>query len=120
GNIPHLLAIAYNEWKKDKAPRLGAALAYYAVFSIPPLLLIIIAGIRTVYRGDFIGGLENQFAALVSRESAHAMLQAAQQSHQKTGILAGLIGLGILLFGAAGVFAELKDALNTIWGVQPV
>jgi len=49
----------FSDWTEDKAPRLGAALAYYAVFSIPPLIVIVIAAIGLVYKGDVAGAIES-------------------------------------------------------------
>src|SRR6185295_10899913 len=114
-----IIRATFTEWKRDKAPRLGAALAYYAIFSIPPLLLIVIAATRRVYSGHFAADIETQFGSLVSPESAHVMFETAQRSSSNAGVMAGVFGAGLLFFGASGVFAELKDALNTIWGVQP-
>jgi len=113
-----LLKETFSDWTEDKAPRLGAALAYYAIFSIPPLIVIVIAAIGLVYEGDVAGAIESQIASLVGNDAARTMLQTAQHHGQKRGILAAVLGIGLLLFGASGVFAELQDALNTIWEVQ--
>jgi len=114
-----LLMETYDEWSSDNAPRLGAALAYYAVFSIPPMLLILIALARTVYHGDISGRIESEFANLVNRDAAHAMFAAAAKNDKRSGLLAEVVGFGLLLFGASGFFRELKDSLNTIWRTQP-
>ena len=114
-----LLKEAYAEWSADNAPRLGAALAYYAVFSIPPMLLILLALARTVYQGDISGSIEAEFANLINPEAAHAMFSAAARNGKRSGIFAEVVGFALLLFGASGVFKELKDSLNTIWGTQP-
>jgi len=53
-----LLKETFSDWSEDKAPRLGAALAYYAVFSIPPLIVIVIAAIGLFYRGDVAGAIQ--------------------------------------------------------------
>ena len=113
-----LLKETFSDWTEDKAPRLGAALAYYAVFSIPPLILIVIAAIGVFYKGDVAGAIESQIASLVGNDAARTMLQTAQHHGQAGGTVAAVVGIGLLLFGASGVFAELKDALNTIWEVQ--
>jgi membrane protein len=113
-----LLKETFSNWTEDKAPRLGAALAYYAVFSIPPLIVIVIAAIGVFYKGDVAGAIESQIASLVGNDAARTMLQTTQHHGQKGGILAAVLGIGLLLFGASGVFAELQDALNTIWEVQ--
>src|SRR5438105_6913721 len=114
-----LLKQTYTKWSEDKGPRLGAALAYYAIFSIPPLMIIALAAIGFVYSGDVTGRLESQLGSLVGDDTAKTLLLGIQMKGQKGGVIAGLIGIGILLFGASGVFTELQDALNTVWGVKP-
>jgi len=112
-----LLQEAFHEWSNDNAPRLGAALAYYAVFSIPPFLLILIAAIGLVYKGDAAGFMERELVSLVNADVAHAMLKAAPGNSARTGVVSAVIGFALLLFGASGLFSELKNALNLIWKV---
>lgn len=118
-NIIALLKQTYNEWSEDKGPRLGAALAYYAIFSIPPLMLIALAAIGFVYSGDVNGRLQKELASLIGDDTARTLLMGIESRGQEGGIVASVVGVGILLFGASGVFAELQDALNTMWGVKP-
>jgi len=114
-----LMKEAYGEWSRDNAPRLGAALAYYAVFSIPPLLLILIALVRAVYHGDISRSLESEFANLVSPDAAHAMFAAASKNSPRSGTLGGIVGFALLIFGASGFFRELRDSLNLVLGARP-
>jgi membrane protein len=114
-----LLKQTYDEWSEDKGPRLGAALAYYAIFSIPPLMMLAIGAIGFIYSGNIVERLQVQLATLVGAETARTLLTGVEMQGTQGGIAAGLIGLGVLFFGASGVFAELQDALNTIWGVKP-
>lgn len=109
-----------------KALRLSAALAYYAVFSIAPLLVITLGIAGIFWRHDAARGqlytnqLYDQLQSFVGTQAAgaiRAMVESA--SGQSKGKLATVIGFVILMFGASGVFGELKDALNTIWGVKP-
>jgi membrane protein len=108
----------YWEWTEDKGPRLGAALAYYAIFSIPPLMMIALAVLGLVYADNVSGRLQKELAGLIGDETSIALLTSVQMKGQKGGAVASLIGLGVLFFGASGVFAELQDALNTVWGVK--
>lgn len=109
------------EWAGDKSPRLGAALAFYTVFSIAPLIVIVIAiaGLwfgREAAQGQIIA----QLSGLVGDQGAKAiagLLEAADKPRQ--GIIASVIAAITLLFGATGVFVQLQDALNTIWEVKP-
>src|SRR4029079_7455362 len=118
-SVTRLFKQTYTEWCEDKGPRLGAALAYYAIFSIPPLMMIALACIGFVYSGNIVDRLQSQLAALIGDETARTLLIGIQMKGQKGGVLAALVGIAILLFGASGVFTELQDALNTIWGVRP-
>lgn len=116
-----LLKETVAEWNKDKASRLAAALAYYTVFSLAPLLIIVIAIAGSVFgeeaaRGEIVG----QIQGLVGRDGAQFIETAIENANKPTtGTIASIISIVVLLFGASGVFAELQDALNTVWEVQP-
>lgn len=108
-------------WSEDKAPRLGAALAYYSIFSLAPLLIIAIAIAGFAFGTD---AAERQVVTTLDgllgkdgAEAVHEMLKNANKPGQ--GVTATIIGVGTLLFGASGLFGQLKDALNTVWGVAP-
>jgi membrane protein len=116
-----LLKDAAGEWSEDRAPRLGAALAYYTVFSLVPLLMVVIAIAGFVFGEEAARGeILRQISGLVGEKSGtmiQDMLQNA--SEPKNGIMGSLIGIGTLLLGASGVFGQLQDALNTVWEVKP-
>jgi membrane protein len=116
-----LLTQTFDEWSVDKVPRLGAALAYYTVFSIVPLLVIIIAMIGLFFGQEAAQSyILQQVASLTGEQSAEAIKDMLQRaSKPSTGIVATLVALSTLLIGASGLFGELQDALNSIWGVQP-
>jgi len=109
------------EWSEDGAARLAAALAYYAVFSIAPLLLVALAVAGLVFgREAAEGQLFGQLRTLVGEQGAAALQEMAKNAAQPgSGITAGAIGVVMLLFGASGVMVELKNALNRIWEVTP-
>ena len=112
---------AWTEFSDDKAQRLAASLAYYTIFSIAPLLLIAIAIAGLAFgkaeaQHEIVAQLHSLFGAAGSKAIEDMLLSAAKP---KTGVLAIVIGFATLLFGAAGVFGQLKDALNTIWNVEP-
>ncbi|HZZ70659.1 MAG TPA: YihY/virulence factor BrkB family protein [Pirellulales bacterium] len=115
-----ILKQTISEWSDDEAPRLGAALAYYTVFSLAPLLIIVIAIAGRVFDpADVQRELNTQFKNLMGPEGQQAitsMIAAAQKP--KSGLIATVIGVVALLFGATGLFVELKSALNTIWQVR--
>jgi membrane protein len=115
-----LLKDAASDWLKDGAMRLSSSLAYYAIFSLAPLLVIVIWMAGFAFGEDAARGLLSQEIAHLAGKGAGEAIQAAVQSsaaQKTTGVLATLFSTALLLFGASTVFAELKDALNTIWGV---
>lgn len=112
---------AYNAWNEDKAPRLGAALAYYSVFSLAPLLVIAIAIAGFAFGTD---AAEKQVVTtldgLVGTDGARAIHEMLKNAHKPgEGLVATAISVFTLLLGASGLFGQLKDALNTVWGVAP-
>jgi membrane protein len=116
-----LLKETVQEWNNDKAPRLAAALAYYTAFSIAPLLIISIAIASAIFSEEAVRGqLDNQIQGVVGAQAADAVQEMiANSSRDTTGIIASIIGVVTLLLGAAGLFGQLQDALNTVWGVPP-
>lgn len=110
------------EWIDDKAPMLGAALAYYTVFSLAPLLVISIAIAGFVLGEEAARGqIFEQMRGLIGDEGGRAMQDMVQSANAKpaTGVMASIVGIGTLLFGASGVFGQLQASLNIIWGVEP-
>lgn len=119
--IFNLIKKTFKEWSEDKASRLAAALAYYTVFSIPPLLVIAIgiAGIFTDRQG-VEDQLLTQASSLMGSQGSEAIETILESSEEpgKGELLPTLLSLGLLLFGASGVFTQLQDAMNTIWNVK--
>lgn len=117
-----LLKETVTEWQEDKVPLLAAALSYYTVFSLAPLLLIAISIAGAVFGEEAARGeVVRQIQGLVGRDGAEAV-QAMIQNAQKPesgGAIATVIGIVTLVLGASGVFGQLQDALNTIWEVKP-
>lgn len=111
----------YSEWSDDRAFSLGAALSYYTVFSLPSLLLIVLAIISFAFGKEAAEGqILKEFQGLMGEQTAgiiKTMLEAGA-GPKNTAIAAG-IGIAVLLFGATGVFGELQTALNSMWGVKP-
>lgn len=119
--IYSLLKDTTSQWIDDKSLKLGAALSYYTVFSLPPLLLIVIALAGLGFGEEAAQGqIMGQFEGFVGKQSA-AIIQTmiAKAAGPQRGTIATIIGLVVLLMGASGVFTELQDSLNTIWKVKP-
>jgi len=119
-NLPKILKLSYQGWKEDKASRLSAALAYYTIFSLAPLLVIIIAITGLFWeQGAVQTQVMNQVEGLVGTEGRTFISDLlTSASNPARGITATIIGIITLLFGALGVFNELHNALNTIWEVK--
>ncbi len=109
------------EWSNDKASRLAAALSYYTIFSISPLLVIAIALSGLVFgRAAASHQIFQQIRGFVGDNGAQAVQAMVENSGDRgTGIIATVIGVITLLVGASGAIGQLQDALNTIWEVQP-
>ncbi len=121
-NAFSLLKQTFQEWLKDKAPQLGAALAYYTVFSLAPLILVLLAIVGVIFRDDPAGAWDKitQHMSYFLDPSALQVVQNIAQKASQPGksTIATIIGVALALFGASGVFGQLQDALNTIWGVK--
>ena len=119
--VGRLLQKTFQDWQEDKAARIAAALAYYTVFSISPLLVIAIA-----IAGAFFGQqaaqdeITAQLTQLVGEDIVKPILVTLKNiSQPEIRGVASWISIGVLLLGASGIFAQLQDALNTVWNVKP-
>src|SRR5438094_963264 len=116
----NLFKETWTEFSDDKAQRLASSLAYYTIFSVAPLLLIAIAIAGLVFgrsqaQAAILAQLRRLFGPAGGKAIEDMLVNAAKP---KSGTLALIIGFVTLLFGAAGVFGQLKEALNTIWNVK--
>jgi membrane protein len=118
-DIPVLLQETALAWYTDRGTRLGAALAFYTLFSLAPLLIIVIAVAALAFGRELAQTqLVQQIEAFVGAEGARVIQSTIENaSRPSSGAVATLVGLAMLLFGATVVFSELQDALNTIWKV---
>jgi membrane protein len=115
-----LLRRTYSKWNEDHAQGLGAALSYYSVFSLAPLLMIVVAIAGLVFGQEAAQGhIIAQIQSLVGEESAKAIQSMIEEARKPAaGIFATLIGTLMLLFGATGVFAQIHESLNIIWKIK--
>jgi membrane protein len=118
-NIPKLVKLTYQGWKEDNGSRLAAALTYYTVFSLAPMLIIAIAVAGLIWQRQAVQDqVLNQMQGLIGEQGKtfiSGLLDSASKPAQ--GIFATIIGIVTLIFGALGVFNELHNSLNTIWDV---
>jgi membrane protein len=116
-----LLKQAFDEFNQDGAPRLAAALSYFTIFSIAPLLIVVIAVAGLAFGQDAVRGqLDDQIEGLVGAEGASIVQELVQNANRPNqGTIAAIIGVVTLLLGAGGAFGQLQDSLNIAWGVKP-
>jgi membrane protein len=110
-----------SQWTEDKCPQLGAALAYYTVFSLAPLILLLLGIFGLIYGSQQAREKILEQLRYLIDPTAIQMIQdiANHAAEPKPGVFATLIGIVIALFGTSGIFGQLQDALNTIWSVKP-
>jgi membrane protein len=101
---------------------LSAAIAFYTILSLSPLLVIVIAIAGRVFGPDAVRGqIVEEFGSLIGHGPAVQIeTMIAQASQPQSNLVASILGIATLLFGAMGVFGQLKDALDTVWGTSPV
>jgi membrane protein len=112
-----LVKQAFKGWSDDRAASMGAALSYYTVFSIAPLLLIVISVAGLVFGEEAArGAIVAQLQGLLGEQSAQTIESVVEATNKPAkGALGTIVGLLLLLVGATTVFAELQDALDRIW-----
>jgi len=116
-SVKLLLLESCKEWTRHNAPRLGAALAFYTLLSLTPLLIVVVS------MGGFVFDLQTAQTEIVRRvhglvgPEGAKLIQAVLSGSRTSGhgVLATIVGLVMLLFGASAVLIELRDALNTMW-----
>ncbi|MBS2040053.1 YihY/virulence factor BrkB family protein [bacterium] len=124
-----LLKETYSEWSSNKAPRLAAALSYYTLFAMAPLLVIVVQIAAIILGAGRAAGhhralreiLMHHLGAQLGPAGSEAVGQLIDTTvaSQGQGLLPAVLGWGVLLLAAIGLFGALKDALNTIWELPP-
>ena len=115
-----LFKTAAIDWMDDKAPRLGAALAFYTIFSLAPLLTVVITIASLWYTENADQQIYSHMASVIGQEKAAELGEMlSQQGEKKQGVFTAISAGLMLLIGATGVFVQLQDSLNEIWEVKP-
>jgi membrane protein len=115
-----LLKTTATQWISDKCPQLGAALAYFTVFSLAPLVLILMAVFGFFFGSEHARDkIIEQLQYMIDPSGIRVIKDIATSAAKpQSGIVATFVGIIVGLFGASGVFGQLQEALNTIWGVK--
>jgi len=116
-----ILKKTFQEWKEDKASRLAAGLAYYTIFALAPTVLVILSVIGLFMDQATVGDLLTKQVSGLVGESGSAFFQAVVDvalEPKENNLLATVIGLVVAILGATGIFVHLKDAINTVWGID--
>ena len=110
----------FSQWVAERAPRMAAALAFYTIFSLAPLLILVVAISGVVFGQEAAQTrIMAQIESLIGPEGARTVLHLIQSArHPAAGLFASVLGVATMLVGASGVFGELQDSLNTIWDVK--
>ncbi len=119
-DLPGLIKLTYKQWNANDPWRLSAVIAYYAVISIPALLVVVINLVGAIWGVELVTGqVIDEIAEALGTEAAVWLRETIIQT-QGSGksTIASIIGVGTLLFGATGVFYHLKISMNTIWGIK--
>jgi membrane protein len=118
--IGHVLKETFSQFIEDNAIKLSAALSYYTIFSLPPLLIIIISLCGVFFGDDAVRGeLFWQINGLVGKDAAVQVQETIKNVKlSSSNTFATTIGVIILIIGASGVFAEIQDSINYIWGIR--
>lgn len=129
-NIISLFVDSFKKWQDDRAVRMAAALAYYGLFSLAPLLVIvtgIVGSLVERFFGNFVEtvNLNSILSGILGPDVTELILQMVENTEVGNTItsslpLASVISIGIILWGASSIFKYLHEALNTIWGVEPI
>ncbi|GAA4232615.1 hypothetical protein GCM10022291_07760 [Postechiella marina] len=120
-DLPFLIYKTYKSWIADDPFRLSAIVAYYAVLSLPALLIIIINIVGSIWGVEIVQGqLTDEFSSALGSDAAESIEHIiAETRNSDKNLLSTIIGIGTLLFGATGVFYQLKVSLNEIWKISP-
>jgi membrane protein len=116
----NIIKETFNEFLDNKVMKLSAALAYYTIFSIPALLIIIIWVSDIFYGKQAVeGGVYGQIAGFVGKDAALQIQETIRNATLSSGSnFAAIVGIGTLIIGATGVFTEMQDSINQIWHLK--
>ncbi|AZQ44090.1 YihY/virulence factor BrkB family protein [Nonlabens ponticola] len=117
--LPYLLIESGKQWNKDDVWQLSASIAYYAILSLPGLLVIILNVVGLIWDQEIATGrLVTDLSGLIGWDAAEDINELLQTANQDDGVIASIIGVATLIFGATGIFYQLQVSLNKIWRLK--
>lgn len=119
-HLPKLLIKTYKVWMEKEPFKSGAIVAYYAILSLPALLIIILNFVGAIWGKELVKGeLQSEISAALGSDTASAILNMITEKGDKpTSVFATILGIGILLYGATGVFYQLQNVFDDIWEMK--
>lgn len=119
-DFPELLKTTYFNWIESNPFQLSAIVAYYAILSLPALLVLILNLVGNIWGRDIVEGeLINEISSALGKESSEFIKEIMEDRGNKSvSLFTTIIGFGTLLYGATGVFYQLQEAFNKIWEVE--
>ena len=119
-HLPSLFVKTFNAWNDDDPWRLSAVVAYYAVLSLPGLIVILINIVGSIWGAEIVQGqLTHEIASVLGEDTAEIIKTiVAETLDTKKNVISTLIGIASIIFGATGVFYQLQISLNKIWKVE--
>lgn len=119
-HLPKLLVKTYKKWINKEPFQLGAIVAYYAILSLPALLIIILNVVGAIWGKEIVRGeLYSELAVALGPDTAESILSMiAERGDDSTSMLATILGIAVLIYGATGVFFHLQNVLDNIWDVK--
>lgn len=120
-HLPKLFVDTFNSWLDNDPFKLSAVVAYYSILSLPALLILIIDLVGAIWGRDIVQGrLTDEMSGAFGMETAQLIQELiTKKDDNPTSLFAKIIGIGTLLYGATGVFYQLQNMLDTIWGFKP-
>lgn len=120
-HLPQLFVKTFSSWMEKEPFKLSAVLAYYAILSLPGLLILILELVGSIWGREIVSGeLFSEISSAMGPETAESIQRMISNSgSENTSMLATILGIGVLIYGATGVFYQLQNALNDIWEVEP-
>lgn len=120
-HLPKLLVRTYKAWMEKEPFQISAVIAYYAILSLPGLLILILELVGGIWGREIVRGeLFAEISSAMGPETALSIQEMiADRGNENTSIVATILGVGVLIYGATGVFYQLQNALNDIWNAKP-